>query len=77
MTPFSRFINEQPLGELDMPPIRYELASFESWYRELDARGGGPMLSINRRLGFRLYREECTYQLRRDALAVFLRRSAA
>lgn len=40
MTPFSRLINEQPLGELEMPPIRYELAAFESWYSELDARGG-------------------------------------
>lgn len=152
MTPFSRLINEQPLGELEMPPIRYELAGFESWYRELDARGGehylillnagdevaavcdanwdarvpqrvhqsftavaapwrghglakavkaamllllrerrpevttfttynaqsnGPMLSINQRLGFRLNREECTYQLRRDALGVFLGRAAA
>lgn len=141
MTPFSSLINEQPLGELEMPPIRYELAGFESWYRELDARGGehylillnagdevaavcdanwdarapervhqsftavaapwrgqgvakavkaamlllvrerrpevttfttynaqsnAPMLSINQRLGFRLHREECTYQIGRD-----------
>lgn len=152
MAPFSRLINEQPLGELEMPPIRYELAGFESWYRELDARGGehylvllnaghevaavcdanwdarvparvhqsftavaapwrgqglakavkaamlllvrerrpdvtifttfnaqsnGPMLSINQRLGFRLHREECTYQLRRDALGAFLGRAVA
>jgi GNAT superfamily N-acetyltransferase len=151
VTPFSRLINEQPLGELDMPPLRYELAAFESWYRELDARGGehylivvnsgdevaavcdanwdarvpqrvhqsftavaapwrghglakaikaamlllvrarrpevttfttynaqsnGPMLSINQRLGFRLHREERTYQLGRDALHAFLARTA-
>lgn len=147
MTPFSRLINQQPLGELEMPPIRYELAAFESWYRELDARGGehylivlnagdevaavcdanwdarvpervhqsftavaapwrgkglakavkaamlllvrerqpavttfttynaqsnAPMLSINQQLGFRLHREECTYQLERDVLGSFL-----
>lgn len=152
MTPFSRLINEQPLGELEMPPIRYELAAFESWYRELDVRGGehylvllnaahevaavcdanwdarvparvhqsftavaapwrgqgmakavkaamlllvrerrpevttfttsnaqsnGPMLSINQRLGFRLHREECTYQLGCDALGAFLGRAVA
>ena len=152
MAPLSRLINEQPLGELEMPPIRYELASFESWYRELDARGGehymillnagdevaavcdanwdarvplrvhqsftavaalcrgqglaksikaamlmlvrerrpevttfttynarsnAPMLSINQQLGFRLHREECTYQLGRDTLSAFLGRAAA
>lgn len=152
MSPLSRLINEQPLGELDMPPIRYELAGFDSWYRELDARGGehyvillnagdeiaavcdanwdarvpervhqsftavaapwrgqglakavkaamlllvrerrpevttfttynaqsnGPMLAINQRLGFRLHREECTYQLKRETLDAFLRRDAA
>lgn len=152
MTPFSRLINAQPLGELEMPPIRYELAAFESWYRELDARGGehylillnagdevaavcdanwdarvpervhqsftgvtapwrgqglakavkaamllflrerrpevttfttynaqsnGPMLSINQRLGFRVHREECTYQLGRDALGAFLGHAGA
>jgi len=147
MAPFTRLINQQPLGELEMPPIRYELAAFESWYRELDARGGehylivlnagdgaaavcdanwdarvpervhqsftavaepwrgkglakavkaamlllvrerqpgvttlttfnaqsnAPMLAINRQLGFRVHREECTYQLRREALGAFL-----
>lgn len=151
MAPFSRLINQQPLGELDMPPLRYELAAFESWYRELDTRGGehylillnagdqvaavsdanwdarvpervhqsftavaqpwrakglakavkaatlllvrerrpevttittynaqsnGPMLAINQRLGFRVHREECTYQLQRDALGAFLGRPA-
>lgn len=40
MAPFSRLINQQPLGELEMPPIRYELAAVEAWYRELDTRGG-------------------------------------
>lgn len=149
MEPLSRLINQQPLGDIEMPPIRYELAAFESWYRELDTRGGehdlvvlnagdevaavcdanwdarvparvhqsftavappwrgqgvakavkaamlllvrerrpevttfttynaqsnGPMLAINRQLGFRVHREECTYQLGRDALGAFLGR---
>jgi GNAT superfamily N-acetyltransferase len=152
MAPFSRLINEQPLGELDMPPLRYELAAFESWYRELDVRGGehylivlsagheiaavcdanwdarvpdrvhqsftavaalwrgqglakavkaamlllvrerrqevttfttynaqsnATMLAINQRLGFRLHREACTYQLGRDTLGAFLGQAAA
>jgi RimJ/RimL family protein N-acetyltransferase len=152
MAPFSSLINQQPLGELEMPPIRYELAAFESWYRELDLRGGehylivlndgdqvaavcdanwdarvphrvhqsftavapawrgrgvakavkaamlllvrerrpevttftthnaqanGPMLAINERLGFRVHREECTYQLSRDALGAYLARAAS
>jgi len=152
MAPFGRLINQQPLGELEMPPIRYELAAFESWYRELDTRGGehylivltagdevaavcdanwdarvpervhqsftavaapwrgkglakavkaamlllvrdrqpgvttfttynaqsnAPMLSINQQLGFRLHREECTYQLDRDVLGSFLARTSS
>ncbi len=147
MAPFSRLINQQPLGQLDIPPIRYELAAFESWYGELDQRGGehylvllladdeveavcdanwdarvparvhqsftavappwrgrglakavkaamlllvrerrpevttfttynaqsnGPMLAINEQLGFRVHREECTYQLERETLGAFL-----
>lgn len=152
MAPFSRLINQQPLGELEMPPIRYELAAFESWYRELDARGGehylvlllagdevaavcdanwdarvparvhqsftavapawrgrglakavkaamlllvrerraevntfttfnaqanGPILAINERLGFRVHREETTYQLGLQALGAFLGAAAS
>jgi ribosomal protein S18 acetylase RimI-like enzyme len=147
MAPFSRLINEQPLGELDIPAMRYDIAGYEVWYREMDQRGGehrlvmlmdgadvaamcdaswdprfpdrvhqaltavaahwrgkglakavkaamlsrlkasrpevttmvtlnansnDAMLSINRRLGFRVHRQECTYQIRRDALAAFL-----
>ncbi|MCG2592235.1 GNAT family N-acetyltransferase [Ramlibacter sp. XY19] len=147
MAPFSNLSNQQPLGELEMPRIRYELAAFEAWYRELDLHGGehyllllkdgdevaavcdanwdarvpgrvhqsftavaapwrnqgvaqatkaamlllvrerrpevttfttynaqsnAPMLAVNRKLGFRVHREECTYQLSRDALGAFL-----
>lgn len=41
-----------------------------------NARSNTPMLAINEQLGFRLHREECTYQLGREALAAFLRRAA-
>ena len=153
MAPFSSLINQQPLGELEMPPIRYQLAAFEAWYRELELHGGehylllllnagdevaavcdanwdarvpqrahqsftavaqpwrgqgvaqaikaatlllvrerrpevttfttynaqanGPMLAINRKLGFRVHREECTYQLPRETLGAFLGRPGA
>lgn len=146
MAPFSQLINQQPLGDLDIPVIRYDLAGYAAWYAELDRNGGehylvmlteggevaatceaswdprfpdrahqaltavaaswrgqglakavkaamllllrerrpdvnmlftlnananAPMLSINRRLGFRVHREMCTYQIGRGALAAF------
>ena len=149
--PMTRLINEAPLGELDIPPIRYDLVAYEAWYAEMDRRGGehylvalnagdalvavcdaswdqrfpdrvyqaltavaapwrgkglakavkaamllalrqrrpevtmlittnaqanAPMLSINRRLGFEVHREECTYQIGQAALAAFLGRPA-
>lgn len=40
MAPFSVLINEQPLGALDMPRIRYELQGYETWYADMDRRGG-------------------------------------
>jgi GNAT superfamily N-acetyltransferase len=151
MAPFSRLINEQPLGDLDIPAMRYDIAGYEAWYREMDQRGGehhlvmlvdgadvaamcdaswdprfpdrvhqaltavaapwrgkglakavkaamlsrlragrpevttmvtlnahanDAMLSINRRLGFRVHREECTYQIGHDTLAAFLARQS-
>jgi GNAT superfamily N-acetyltransferase len=152
MAPFSRLINEQPLGTLDIPAIRYDLAGYDAWYADMDLRGGdhylvmltdragqvaamcdanwderipqrvnqsltavaapwrgrglakavkaamlqlvrerrpevttmvtlnanenAPMLSINQRLGFRLNREECVYQIGTGALARFAPSSA-
>ncbi|MDP9902522.1 GNAT family N-acetyltransferase [Variovorax ginsengisoli] len=149
MAPFSHLINEQPLGSLEMPRIRYELEGYESWYADMDRRGGehflvllldgdevaamcdaswdrrtpdrvhqgltavasswrgrglakgvkaamlalvrrrhpqtrliithnanvnAPMLSINTRLGFAVYRENTLYQIDRDALGAALAR---
>ncbi|MDH6593627.1 GNAT superfamily N-acetyltransferase [Variovorax sp. TBS-050B] len=40
MTPFSDMFNDMPLGELELPPARYELDGYADWYRELDRSGG-------------------------------------
>ena len=143
MEPLTVLINEQPLGTLDIPRIRYELQGYDTWYGDMDRRGGehflvllmhgdqlaavcdaswdarfadrvyqqltavaapwrgkglakgvkaamlqlirerhpgvrtmvttnaqanAPMLSINRRLGFTVHREDATYQIGCDAL---------
>jgi len=44
--PMTRLINEQPLGELDIPAIRYDMAAYESWYAEMDRRGGEHYLVV-------------------------------
>jgi GNAT superfamily N-acetyltransferase len=44
MEPFSVLINEQPLGLLEIPRIRYELQGYESWYAAMDRRGGDHFL---------------------------------
>jgi GNAT superfamily N-acetyltransferase len=46
MAPFSRLINEQPLGTLEMPRMRYELSGYETWYALLDQRGGEHFLVL-------------------------------
>ena len=40
MKPLTMLINEQPLDSLDIPPIRYELQGYDSWYASMDRRGG-------------------------------------
>jgi len=40
MQPLSVLINQQPLGSLEIARIRYELQAYESWYAEMDRRGG-------------------------------------
>ena len=46
MAPFSALINEQPLGTLDVPRLRYELAGYETWYADMDRRGGEHFLVL-------------------------------
>lgn len=141
---FTALLQTIPLGDLDIPPIRYEIAGTRIWYGELDRHGGAhhlallmrgetvmgiceashdarfpdrvfqaltavapeargqglakalkarmlhlirrehpgarwmitnnanvnaPMLSIKRRLGFRLHRQASNFQINRDTLA--------
>ena len=33
-------LNSMPLGDLDIPPLRFNLVQIKAWYAELDARGG-------------------------------------
>ncbi|HEY8360051.1 MAG TPA: N-acetyltransferase, partial [Ramlibacter sp.] len=40
-----------------------------------NARSNAPMLAVNRNLGFRVYREEATWQLRREALEDYVVRA--
>ncbi len=40
LVPFSDLFNDMPLGELELPPARYELDGYANWYRELDRSGG-------------------------------------
>ena len=145
--PLSDLVNQQPLGSVSMPRMRYSLAGYERWYADMDTRGGehfmvllrqgdevvavcdanwdarfperayqeltavapswrgkglakavkaamlqlihkrqpqvqsvitlnaetnAAMRAINQRLGFVVHREEATYQLGHDALAIWL-----
>ncbi|MGE3348748.1 MAG: N-acetyltransferase [Ramlibacter sp.] len=40
MEPLTTLINEQPLGSLEMPRIRYTLEGYDRWYADMDRRGG-------------------------------------
>lgn len=46
MAPFTELINEQPLGALQTPRIRYELEGYVSWYADMDRRGGEHFLVL-------------------------------
>src|SRR4029077_1765934 len=39
MAPFSALINEQPLGALEVPRMRYEVQGYVTWYEDMDRRG--------------------------------------
>jgi len=48
MAPFSVLINEQPLGSLVVPPMRYEVQGYVTWYADMDRRGGEHFLVLLR-----------------------------
>jgi GNAT superfamily N-acetyltransferase len=33
-------LNSMPLGDLNIPPLRYNLVQIKAWYADMDARGG-------------------------------------
>eukprot|EP01035_Chromulina_nebulosa_P039235 gene39235-53041_t len=43
---FTALLQSMPLGALDIPPIRYELAATRAWYEELDRHGGAHYLVL-------------------------------
>lgn len=46
--PLSALINQQPLGSLEIPRIRYELQAYRDWYADMDRRGGEHFLVLLR-----------------------------
>lgn len=46
MAPLTALINDIPIGALDLPAMRYELAGHESWYEELDRIRGEHLLAL-------------------------------
>ena len=48
MAPLSTLINQAPLGTLDQPRIRYQLEGYETWYADLDRRGGEHLMVLLR-----------------------------
>jgi GNAT superfamily N-acetyltransferase len=40
-----------PVGDLDMPPIRYEIGSYDEWYEEIERAGGAHHLIVLRAPG--------------------------
>lgn len=46
MEPFTTLINDIPLGQLDLPPMRYDLQDHVSWYQELDRNSGEHLLVL-------------------------------
>jgi GNAT superfamily N-acetyltransferase len=46
MAPLTDLAQDIPLGDLDVPPIRYELRNYQTWYEELDRHGGEHLLVL-------------------------------
>jgi GNAT superfamily N-acetyltransferase len=45
---FTRLIADIPMGELDRPPIRYEIEGYRQWYETMDRVGGAHHLLVLR-----------------------------
>jgi GNAT superfamily N-acetyltransferase len=45
---FTRLIADMPLGGLDHPPIRFEMAGYRQWYEMMDRTGGAHHLLVLR-----------------------------
>jgi GNAT superfamily N-acetyltransferase len=41
-------VNSQPLGTLEIPPIRYEIEQIKAWYANMDAHGGDHVMALLR-----------------------------
>jgi len=48
MAPLSALINQIPLGTLEQPPIRYQLEGYDTWYADMDRRGGEHLMVLLR-----------------------------
>jgi GNAT superfamily N-acetyltransferase len=48
MPVFTDLFRDVPMGTLDLPPIRYELPSYLSWYEEMERHGGEHLLVVLR-----------------------------
>ena len=46
--PLSDLVNQQPLGTVAMPRMRYSLAGYERWYADMDTRGGDHFMVLLR-----------------------------
>jgi len=39
-------LNSMPLGDLEIPPLRFNLVQIKAWYADMDARGGDHMMVL-------------------------------
>jgi GNAT superfamily N-acetyltransferase len=46
MEPLTVLINQMPLGELDLPALRYDIEGHRSWYESMDRHGGDHLLVL-------------------------------
>lgn len=48
---FTRLIVDMPMGELDRPPIRFEMQGYREWYESIDRTGGAHHVLVLRDSG--------------------------